>query len=254
MKRASGNSFCTVLSILVWITTLDVSIVVTAFQPSPCRPRATHSTTVLLLDSSNNENKNDDNSNNNKSNMKRPLMDRFASTLFQLEQDRVAASSVVDEQGRVGEPMEWSESNSWANQFSQLMASGPGYALKQWVADIVAGSNYNATQISQEVDAFVNQHTVAMYSFTTCPFCRRAKDYLQAQNIPFHAIELDERKGNKGNEIRAVLGRKTKRTSVPAIFIGGKFIGGCNDGPGLLTLAERGELMPLIERAQTRKR
>jgi glutaredoxin 3 len=56
------------------------------------------------------------------------------------------------------------------------------------------------------------------------------------------ALELDTLEGNEGNEIRAVLGRKTQRTSVPAIFINGEFIGGCNDGPGLMTLAETGEL------------
>ena len=76
-----------------------------------------------------------------------------------------------------------------------------------------------------------------MYSFTTCPFCRKAKDYLDRESIPYRAIELDELDGNEGNEIRAELGRMTKRTSVPSIFIGGEYIGGCNDGPGLLFLA-----------------
>jgi glutaredoxin 3 len=61
-----------------------------------------------------------------------------------------------------------------------------------------------------------------MYSFTTCPFCRKAKDYLEEMSIPYVSIELDLLPGNEGNEIRAELGRMTRRTSVPSIFIGGE--------------------------------
>jgi glutaredoxin 3 len=81
-----------------------------------------------------------------------------------------------------------------------------------------------------------------MYSFSTCPFCRKAKDFLEDQNIAYSAIELDLLEDNRGNEIRAALGKMTKRTSVPSIFINGNYIGGCNDGnPGLLPLARDAE-------------
>jgi glutaredoxin 3 len=86
-----------------------------------------------------------------------------------------------------------------------------------------------------------------MFSFSTCPFCRRAKDVLEEKGVSYASMELDELDGNEGNEIRAMLGRRTKRTSVPSIFIGGEYIGGCNDGPGLLPLAESGELDRLLE-------
>lgn len=176
--------------------------------------------------------------------MKRPLADKIASALFELETSRVDSSSVVDEKGRTGEPMEWSDKSSLANLFSEI-AAGPGYAFKQWVADIVAG-DYDEEAVGIKVDDFVSENSVAMFSFSTCPFCRRAKDYLDERQIPYRAIELDLLEGNGGNEIRAVLGRKTRRTSVPAIYIKGDFIGGCNDGPGLLTLAESGELDKML--------
>mmetsp|Transcript_16366 Transcript_16366/g.35555 ORF Transcript_16366/g.35555 Transcript_16366/m.35555 type:complete len:236 (+) Transcript_16366:144-851(+) len=172
--------------------------------------------------------------------MKRPILDRIATALFKLENDRVTSSSVADDKGRVGEPMEWSERNSAASRLSEVMA-GPGYAFKQWVADIVAGE-FDEESVNEKVDAFVSDNSVAMFSFTTCPFCRRAKDFLEEKGVPYVALELDNLEKNEGNEIRAVLGRKTRRTSVPAIFINGEFIGGCNDGPGLMTLAETGEL------------
>lgn len=181
------------------------------------------------------------------SEMKRPFLDQLATTLFNLEQNRVEASTEVDDKGRVGEPMEWSEKASFANQLSEFMA-GPGDAFKQFVADIVAG-DYDEEATQLRVDRFVDENPVAMFSFTTCPFCRRAKDYLEENNIPYLAMELDELDGNAGNEIRAVLGKKTKRTSVPAIFVGGEFIGGCNDGPGLLTLADQGRLDGMVQAA-----
>ena len=41
------------------------------------------------------------------------------------------------------------------------------------------------------------------------------------------------------------------RTSLPAVFAGGEFLGGCNDGGlgGVSTLLKRGELAPLLQKA-----
>jgi glutaredoxin 3 len=178
--------------------------------------------------------------------MKRPILDQIATTLFKLENDRVEASSVVDEKGRMGEPMEWSEGSSFANKVSEIIAGNSlGYQFKQWVADIVAG-DFEKETVDAKIDAFVGDNSVAMFSFSTCPFCRKAKDFLEEKGVAYQVIELDELDGNQGNEIRAMLGKRTKRTSVPSIFIGGKYIGGCNDGPGLMPLAESGELDTLL--------
>ena len=171
--------------------------------------------------------------------MKRPILDSLASFVFQLENDRVEKASVIDEKGRNGEPMEWADGNSLANKFSTLVASNElGYRFKLSVAVLVAG-DYDELSTKQSIEDFISSSPVAMYSFTTCPFCRKAKDFLDDQNIAYKVIELDLLEGNTGNEIRAELGKMTKRTSVPSIFIGGECIGGCNDGPGLLTLAKK---------------
>lgn len=176
--------------------------------------------------------------------MKRPLLDQIASALFRLETDRVAASSEVDDKGRNGEPMEWSESKSTANIFSQIVAGNPmGAWFKQAVADLVAGE-YDPLEIQREMDDFINSHEIAMFSFTTCPFCRRAKDALDQGGYLYSVLELDEQ--DNGNAIRAMLGKRTGRTSVPSIFVNGNAIGGCNDGPGLLPLMASGEFDKLI--------
>lgn len=134
--------------------------------------------------------------------------------------------------------MEWAQEESLANRFSQLVSSNEmGYRLKQGVADLIAG-NYDEEATRQCMEDFIGSSPVAMFSFSTCPFCRTAKDFLEEQSIDYTAMELDLLPDNQGNEIRAQLGKLTKRTSVPSIFIGGEYIGGCNDGsPGLLPLA-----------------
>lgn len=180
--------------------------------------------------------------------MKRPILDQLATFLFRLENTRVEKSSVVDEKGRSGEPMEWSESESLANQLSTAVAENDlGYRFKQFVADIVAGNDYDVEAINTRIDNFVAENPVAIFSFSTCPFCRRAKDLLDEKGVQYEAIELDELEGNEGNEIRANLGRKTGRTSVPSIFIAGNYIGGCNDGPGLVPLDQSGELNLMLK-------
>ena len=182
--------------------------------------------------------------------MKRPVLDQLASFLFRLEDSRVKNSSVVDENGRLGEPMEWSESESFANRLSTAIAENNlGYRFKQFVADIVAGDDYDVQAVTAKIDNLVSENPVVVFSFTTCPFCRRAKDLLDEKGIDYQVLELDELEGNEGNEIRATLGRKTGRTSVPSIFIGGNYIGGCNDGPGLLPLDKSGELDLLLQEA-----
>ncbi len=139
--------------------------------------------------------------------------------------------------------MEWSESESLANRLSTAVAENDlGYRFKQFVADIVAGNDYDVEAVNVRIDNFVAENPVAIFSFSTCPFCRRAKDLLDEKGVQYEAIELDELEGNEGNEIRANLGRKTGRTSVPSIFVGGNYIGGCNDGPGLVPLDQSGEL------------
>lgn len=41
----------------------------------------------------------------------------------------------------------------------------------------------------------------------------------------------------------------TDRTSVPNIWIKGQNVGGCNDGPGVMTLHKEGKLVPLLQAA-----
>jgi len=65
----------------------------------------------------------------------------------------------------------------------------------------------------------------------------------------YTVVELDQ--DEDGKAIRAELADLVGRTSVPAIWIKGKFVGGCNDGPmgGLVSLQESGRLNEMLKEA-----
>merc|ERR1711918_267752 len=101
--------------------------------------------------------------------------------------------------------------------------------------------DYDAAKVQAALKKKCKSNDVVMFSFSTCPFCDKAKATLEDLDVEFTAIELDQM-GEEGLQYRAELGELTDRTSMPSIWIGGEYIGGCNDGPGLLPLLKSGEL------------
>jgi glutaredoxin 3 len=77
----------------------------------------------------------------------------------------------------------------------------------------------------------------------------RAKELLDGMKAKYTVVELDT--DPDGKAIRAEMADFVGRTSVPAIWIQGQFVGGCNDGPmgGLMKLSETGELDRLLKTA-----
>ena len=63
----------------------------------------------------------------------------------------------------------------------------------------------------------------------------------------YTVVELDT--DPDGKAIRAEMADLVGRTSVPAVWIGGQFVGGCNDGPmgGLVKLNDAGELKEMLQ-------
>ena len=86
-------------------------------------------------------------------------------------------------------------------------------------------------------------------------FCLKAKTLLAEElGVPASSIavvECDE--DPDGNAIRAELGQRTGRTSMPSIWIrGAGYIGGCNDGPGIVPLNREGKLAGMLDAADAR--
>ena len=107
---------------------------------------------------------------------------------------------------------------------------------------------YDAEAIQARTNGLINDNPVLMFSFTTCPFCVKAKGVLDGMNAKYTVVELDV--DPDGKAIRAEMGDLIGRTSVPAIWIGQEFVGGCNDGPlgGVVKLNDEGKLEGRAER------
>jgi glutaredoxin 3 len=80
---------------------------------------------------------------------------------------------------------------------------------------------------------------VEIYTWSTCPFCIRAKSLLDRKGIDYIEYCLD------GDEPgRAVMAKRANgRKSVPQIFINDQHIGGCDD---IHALDRSGKLDPLL--------
>jgi glutaredoxin 3 len=80
---------------------------------------------------------------------------------------------------------------------------------------------------------------VEIYTWSSCPFCIRAKALLNKKGVKFteYAIDGDE-------TARALMAKRANgRRSVPQIFIDDQHIGGCDD---LYALDRQGELDLLL--------
>ncbi|CAF1105709.1 unnamed protein product [Rotaria sordida] len=82
--------------------------------------------------------------------------------------------------------------------------------------------------IADKVKQLINNHKVIIFSKTSCPYCMATKDIFAEYKLKdYKVVELDQI--DNGNEYQEVLGKITNATTVPRVFIAGKFIGGSDD-------------------------
>ncbi len=79
---------------------------------------------------------------------------------------------------------------------------------------------------------------VRMYSTRFCPFCVMAKRLLSAKGAQVEEIRVDELPDQ-----REAMTRLTGRRTVPQIFVGDVYVGGCDE---LHALDRAGQLDPLL--------
>jgi glutaredoxin 3 len=82
---------------------------------------------------------------------------------------------------------------------------------------------------------------VLMYTTAICPYCVAAKNFLKSRGASYREIRID-----LDAAARSEMMEKTKRTSVPQIFIGDTHVGGYDD---MVALDRAGGLKPLLESA-----
>jgi len=80
---------------------------------------------------------------------------------------------------------------------------------------------------------------IEIYTWDTCPFCRRAKELLDSKDVDYteYMIKGDDEARDKMAE------RANGRRTVPQIFINDQWIGGCDD---MQLLEAEGKLDKLV--------
>ncbi|GAA6219577.1 glutaredoxin 2 isoform X1 [Lates japonicus] len=100
----------------------------------------------------------------------------------------------------------------------------------------------SSTACVQYVQEVVSQNCVVIFSKTTCPYCKMAKNVFNEIGATYKVIELDEH--NDGRRLQEALAQMTGARTVPRVFINGNCIGGGSDTK---QLHQQGKLVPLIE-------
>jgi glutaredoxin 3 len=83
------------------------------------------------------------------------------------------------------------------------------------------------------------QAKVEIYSSPWCGYCYRAKQLLEGKGVSFTEIDVMEQPVRRDEMVTRAGGR----TTVPQIFINGKWVGGSDD---LYALDKAGKLDPLL--------
>jgi glutaredoxin 3 len=80
---------------------------------------------------------------------------------------------------------------------------------------------------------------ITIYTTKYCPYCVRAKQFLQNKNIPFAEVQVNQDDENAWAEMEKKSGMKT----VPQIWVGDSCIGGYTD---MIALDQKGGFLPMV--------
>ena len=80
---------------------------------------------------------------------------------------------------------------------------------------------------------------VEIYTWSTCPFCIRAKALLQEKGVDYTEYCIDGDESARAEMAKRANGRR----SLPQIFIDDQHVGGCDD---IYALNRQGRLDPLL--------
>lgn len=79
---------------------------------------------------------------------------------------------------------------------------------------------------------------IVVYASPFCPYCQRAQALLDSKGADYKVLDV-----NENPVLWDELSHRTGRMTVPQIFIGDRYIGGCDD---LFALDRAGGLDPLL--------
>ena len=87
----------------------------------------------------------------------------------------------------------------------------------------------------------VTQPDITLYSTAICPYCVAAKNFLKSKGLQWQEVRIDTDPVQ-----RELMQQRTRRTSVPQIFVGDTHVGGYDD---MMALHRAGKFEPLLQPA-----
>lgn len=79
---------------------------------------------------------------------------------------------------------------------------------------------------------------ITMYTTAICPYCVSAKNFLKSKGLAWTEIRIDSDPAERERMVE-----RTRRTSVPQIFVGDVHVGGFDD---MMALHRAGKFEPLL--------
>jgi glutaredoxin 3 len=70
----------------------------------------------------------------------------------------------------------------------------------------------------------ISHNAVAIFTKSFCPHCKRLKEFFTNKRVTFKTLDLDLM-GMQGAEIQSLLKDRTGQSSVPNVWVLGKFTG-----------------------------
>jgi cysteine synthase A len=90
---------------------------------------------------------------------------------------------------------------------------------------------------------------VVMFALEWCEFCWAVRKLFARYGITYRSVDLDSveyQVDNRGGKIRGALAARTAITTIPQVFVGGEFIGGCTE---TLDACKSGRLHELLRKS-----
>ena len=79
---------------------------------------------------------------------------------------------------------------------------------------------------------------ITIYSSAICPYCVMAKNFLRSKGLEWNEVRIDMDAAERDRMVA-----RTRRTSVPQIFVGETHVGGYDD---MMALHRAGKFEPLL--------
>jgi cysteine synthase A len=113
----------------------------------------------------------------------------------------------------------------------------------------------SAVSIDAQAERFVTdvlrngEQPVVMFALEWCEFCWAVRKLFARYGVAYRSVDLDSveyQRDNRGGKIRGALSALTSMTTIPQVFVGGEFIGGCTE---TLDACKNGRLQTLLRKS-----